>query len=178
MSASLSPLRAEIDALDAEIVELLGRRFGVVRRVAADKAAAVAARWPDAGVLAADTDVVLGTAILGKPRDAAEARAALASLSGRRHRVIGGVAVRGPGFHESFTVTTLVTLRPLTPAEIDWYVATGEPLDKAGSYAIQERGGVFVAGIEGSHSYVIGLPLAETVAALGRAGVALPWSTP
>lgn len=149
-----------------------------VRRVAAEKAAVVAARRPGAVVLAADTDVVLGNAALGKPRDADEARTTLAALSGRRHLVITGVAVRGPAGEEAFTVRTVVEFRPLAPAEIDWYVATGEPLDKAGSYAIQERGGVFVAAIEGSHSNVIGLPLAEAVAALARAGVALPWSTP
>jgi septum formation protein len=168
-----------VDPADVPEVQAPGEDAAdFVRRAAADKAAAVAARRPGAVVLAADTDVVLDGVALGKPRDEAEARATLAALSGRRHLVLGGVAVRGPAGFEAFVVRTAVAFRPLTSREIDWYVATGEPLDKAGSYAIQGQGGVFVAGIEGSHSNVIGLPLAETVAALGRAGVELPWGRP
>jgi septum formation protein len=168
-----------VDPADVPEVQAPGEDAAdFVRRAAADKAAAVAARRPGAVVLAADTDVVLDGVALGKPRDEAEARATLAALSGRRHLVLGGVAVRGPAGFEAFVVRTAVAFRPLTSREIDWYVATGEPLDKAGSYAIQGQGGVFVAGIEGSHSNVIGLPLAETVAALARAGVELPWGRP
>jgi septum formation protein len=148
-----------------------------VRRVAAAKAAAVRARSPGVVVLAADTEVVLGDAALGKPADAADASRTLARLSGRTHEVLTGVAVLGSR-EDVFVVRTEVTFRPLTAAEIAWYVATGEPEGKAGSYAIQGRGGAFVSAIAGSHSNVIGLPLAETVAALARAGVPLPWSAP
>lgn len=178
--ALLASLGLSFEVAPADVPELQapGEDPGhFVCRAAADKASAIAARRPGAVILAADTDVVLGNTALGKPRDGAEARAMLATLSGRRHHVITGVALRGPTGGEAFSVRTMVEFRPLAAAEIDWYVATGEPLDKAGGYAIQERGGVFVAGIEGSHSNVIGLPLAETVAALARAGVALPWSS-
>jgi septum formation protein len=144
-------------------------------RVAGDKAAAVAKDVPGAVVVAADTAVVLGARILGKPVDADDAHALLASLSGNTHEVITGVCVRGPAGEERFAVRTAVRFRALQPAEIRWYVATGEPLDKAGAYAIQGSGGAFVEAIYGSYSSVVGLPVAETLAALRRAGVVLPW---
>ena len=144
-------------------------------RVAGDKAAAVANQQPGALVLAADTAVVLGGRILGKPADAAEAAAMLASLAGNTHEVITGVCVRGPRGTERFAVRTAVRFRPIGAAEIRRYVAGGEPLDKAGAYAIQGAGGAFVEAIFGSYSNVVGLPLAETLAALRRAGLALPW---
>lgn len=144
-------------------------------RIAGEKAAAVSR--PDAPevVLAADTVVTVDGALLGKPRDAAEAEEMLARLSGRRQEVITGVCVRSPGAEERFAVRTEVRFRPLSPEEIRWYVATGEPMDKAGGWAIQGIGGSFVESIVGSHSNVVGLPLAETLAALRRAGIAMPW---
>lgn len=148
-----------------------------VLRLAREKAQAVAGRFPGAWVLAADTTVVLGTELLGKPRDEAEARDMLSRLSGRTHEVHTGVAVSGRA-DEALVVRTRVTFRTLSAGEIAWYAGTGEPLDKAGAYAIQGKGGFLVAGIEGSPTNVIGLPLVETLALLTRAGVPLPWSTP
>jgi septum formation protein len=115
-------------------------------------------------VLGADTVVVLEGAILGKPRHAAEAAAMLTRLGGREHQVLTGVALHAP--HRDRTVTALertrVRMTSLSSSEVRWYVESGEPLDKAGSYAIQGRGGLFVEWIEGSYSNVVGLPLSTT----------------
>src|SRR5512133_2600250 len=142
-----------------------------VLRVAREKARAVRG---DA-VLAADTAVVLGSTILGKPRDADDARRMLRHLSGARHEVLTGVCVLRGADEHSAVVTAEVQLDRLSDAQIDWYVATGEPLDKAGAYAIQGIAGAFVREMRGSVSNVIGLPLAETLALLRAAGVRLPW---
>jgi septum formation protein len=142
-----------------------------VLRVAREKARAV----PGDAVLAADTAVVLGTTILGKPRDADDARRMLRHLSGARHEVLTGVCVLRGATEHSAVVTAEVHLDRLSDAQIDWYVATGEPLDKAGAYAIQGIAGAFVREMRGSVSNVIGLPLAETLALLRAAGVRLPW---
>jgi len=142
-----------------------------VLRVAREKARACSG---DA-VLAADTAVVLGTAILGKPRDAQDARRMLRALAGIPHEVLTAVCVRRSGLERTAVVTAEVRLDPLSDAQIDWYVATGEPLDKAGAYAIQGLAGAFVRHLRGSVSNVIGLPLAETLELLGAAGVPLPW---
>jgi septum formation protein len=146
-----------------------------VLRVAREKARAV----PGQLVLAADTAVVLGPEVLGKPADADDARRMLERLSGTAHEVLTGVCVRraGPGALElDAVVATRVRFAPLSAREIDWYVGTGEPLDKAGAYAIQGSGGAFVLSVEGSVSNVVGLPLAETADLLRRAGFRLPWS--
>jgi septum formation protein len=148
-----------------------------VLRVAREKGAAVARRRPDRLVLAADTTVALGAQILGKPADAAEAAELLRRLSGRRHAVFTAVVLDGVARAER-VVETAVSFRELSREEIAWYAGTGEPLDKAGAYAIQGAGGAFVRSIEGSASSVIGLPLAETVELLGQAGHPLPWSAP
>jgi septum formation protein len=151
-----------------------------VLRVARDKAEAVPSA-PGELVLAADTAVVLDGAILGKPADDAEARHMLRSLSGRTHVVLTGVHVRAapapgaPPREGSELVSTAVRFRDLTGPEIDWYVATGEPADKAGAYAVQGIGGAFVAGVAGSVTNVVGLPLAETLALLARLGLQPPW---
>jgi septum formation protein len=145
-----------------------------VLRLAREKALTVAARHPGAWVLAADTTVALGPELLGKPADAEEARAMLSRLSGRTHDVYTGVALAGR-HTEALVVRTRVTFRALGPGEIAWYAGTGEPLDKAGAYAVQGKGGFLVAAVEGSPTNVIGLPLGETLALLERAGVPLPW---
>ena len=139
------------------------------------KARAVAARSGDALVLGADTLVVLDGQALGKPRDAEEARSMLRRLRGRRHEVVTGVAVvdGATGRAATLCVVSRVRLAPLPDAEIDDYVRSGSPLDKAGAYAIQDRGGALVAALDGSHSNVVGLPLAETVRLLADFGVVL-----
>ena len=131
-----------------------------VRRVALDKAMAVAACLPDAVVLAADTCVVVDDAILGKPADEAEAASMLAMLSGRAHDVLTGVVVIGPAGTRVESADSRVEFAPLSAAEIAWYVASGEPSDKAGAYAIQGLASRFVERVEGSYSNVVGLPVA------------------
>jgi septum formation protein len=121
-------------------------------------------------VLGADTEVVLGARIFGKPRDARDAAAMLRQLSGRTHDVLTAVAVRWQDRTDVEVSVSRVALRKLTAAEIERYVATGEPLDKAGGYAIQGRAAAFVTRLEGSYSGVMGLPLAETATLLARAG--------
>lgn len=121
-------------------------------------------------VLGADTEVVLGHAIFGKPRHAKDAVAMLERLAGRTHEVMTAVAVRWQDRTDVEVSVSRVTLRKLARAEIDRYVATGEPLDKAGAYAIQGRAAAFVTRIEGSYTGVVGLPLAETATLLARAG--------
>jgi septum formation protein len=151
-----------------------------VRRVAVDKARAVEAASGEV-VLAADTAVVLSGEVLGKPRDDGDARRMLRALSGAAHAVLTGVCARrgAPGPAEtSVVVSTTVRFAALSDAQIGWYVATGEPRDKAGAYAIQGRGGAFVRAVEGSVSNVVGLPLEETLALLAELGLPLPWEAP
>lgn len=148
-----------------------------VLRLAREKARTVASRLPGTWVLAADTTVALGSELLGKPSTPDEAREMLTRLSGRTHAVYTGVALAGRA-EVSMVVRTGVVFRTLSPGEIDWYVSTGEPMDKAGAYGMQGKGSFLVSGIEGSPTNVIGLPLAETLELLARAGVPLPWRTP
>ena len=148
-----------------------------VERVARAKAAVVAHRHPALPVLAADTSVVVGDDVLGKPENDAHAKRMLHRLSGADHRVLTGVALDGPA-RAFVLVETVVTFRLLSPSEIDWYVATGEGRDKAGGYASQARAAAFICSMQGSATNVIGLPLAETVGLLAKAGVRLPWAAP
>jgi septum formation protein len=149
-----------------------------VARVARDKARAV----PGAVVLAADTSVVLGERLLGKPRDGEDAARMLRDLSGARHQVLTAVCVRrnepGPPLEREALVATEVRFAELTERRIRWYLATGEPMDKAGAYALQGAGGALVDGVLGSVSGVVGLPLAEALALLEEVGFPLPWSGP
>ncbi len=143
-----------------------------VERLAREKVAAVPADGDDV-VLAADTTVALDGEILGKPIDAEDARRVLRALSGRSHDVHTGVAVRAGGRTRAAVATTRVTMTVITEDDIAWYVGTGEPLDKAGAYALQEGGGLLVATIEGSASNVVGLPLAVVAELLTQAGFPL-----
>ena len=131
-------------------------------RVARDKVAAVSARNREPGsvVLAADTIVVAGGEILGKPTDSLDAGRMLRMLANAVHDVHTAVVIRGAGGERAEVVTTRVTFRPLDAAEIAWYVASGEPDGKAGAYAIQGRAARFIEKIDGSWSNVVGLPLA------------------
>ncbi len=135
-------------------------------RMAEEKAVAVAARRRDAWVLAADTVVTLDATPLGKPKDVAEAVSMLTTLAARTHVVFTGVALVGPGgaVAERMVIGTPVAFRSLTRDEIDAYVATGEPFDRAGAYAIQGEGAHLVDRVEGSYTNVIGLPLPEVAA--------------
>jgi septum formation protein len=141
------------------------------RRLAEAKASAVAARFPGDYVLAADTVVACGRRSLPKADDEAEARAILGMLSGRRHRVLGGIAVTGPdGRTHVRVVTTAVAFKRLEADEVGAYMASGEWRDKAGAYGIQGRAALFVRWIGGSYSNVVGLPLFETASLLKGLG--------
>jgi len=146
-----------------------------VTRLARQKAAAsrLALGPVDELVIGADTAVVLDDRILGKPRDVDDAEATLMALSGRRHEVVTGVAVLGPGQCEHALSRSRVLFRALEPAEARAYWATGEPADKAGAYAVQGRGAMFVESLEGSYSGVVGLPLYETAQLLSAFGYGL-----
>lgn len=147
-----------------------------VLRLAAAKAAAVAgalAPSSQAPVLAADTAVVLDGEILGKPSGPADAVRMLARLSGRSHTVLTAVAVRSGAATATRVSKSEVRFRPTTAAEREAYCRTGEPLDKAGGYAIQGRAAVFVEHLTGSFSGVMGLPLYETAELLAQCGLAI-----
>lgn len=173
--ASASPRRREL--LRAAGVEFVVRPADVdetrlpgeaprayALRVAREKALAVDAPL----VLAADTVVSLGDVVFGKPADAAEARAALAALSGVEHRVLTAVVLRQGARVHACTCVTRVRFRLLQPADLDAYIATGEPFDKAGGYGIQGQGGTLVDRLSGSYTNVIGLPLKETLTLLAK----------
>ena len=143
-----------------------------VARLSREKAAAVPV---DTGtlVIAADTTVDVDGTILGKPADPAEARSMLAAMSGRRHHVHTGVTLRLDGRAATEVTTTAVDVVAIDEATAAWYVATGEPFDKAGGYAIQGAGGVLVAAVTGSVSNVVGLPLATVRSLAARLGIDL-----
>ena len=152
-----------------------GPPASAVAAVARDKARAVAREWSGgpAVVLGADTEVVLDGRYLGKPRDAADAALMLRALGGRTHEVVTGVAlVEAPsGREETIAVTTRVTMIAAGDDEIAAYVATGEPLDKAGAYAVQGQGAHLVARVDGCFTNVVGLPVEATRRLLERWGV-------
>lgn len=147
-----------------------------VLRLAEEKALAVAGGNPQSCVLAADTIVVLGDEILGKPADAAHAEAMLAKMSGSWHEVWTAYCLcrQTDDLLVKQAVCTRVLFRPLTADLCRAYVLTGEPLDKAGSYGLQGRGGFLVERIDGSYSNVIGLPVAEVITDLLRLGMIVP----
>jgi len=182
--ASASPRRREL-------LQRLGLEFEVVPSRAGERAAPgaapeeavlllarakaedVASHLGEGLVIGADTAVILGDELLGKPRDREDARAMLEALSGRAHRVLTGVAVvdAATGRLACGVEETTVYVRRLSAEEIDSYVATGEPMDKAGAYGIQGRGSVLVRGIEGCYFNVVGLPLARLACMLEDFGV-------
>ena len=143
-----------------------------VRHIALSKARVVAARRPGNDlVIAADTLVYLDGEALGKPGDAGEAKAMLSRLSGCRHEVHTGVAIVKGGAEAAFSEKTDVFFRQMTSAEIDAYIGTGEPMDKAGAYGAQGRGAVFIERIEGDFFTVMGLPLCRLVTELRAFGL-------
>jgi septum formation protein len=168
--ASSSPRRREIlsalglsfETRPADVDESLREgeaAFDAAERLAREKASVVAAGAPDALVVAADTLVVLDGEALGKPKDRGDARLTLTRLAGRAHEVVTAVALARGGRLVSGRDVTRVRFAPMTASEVDAYVASGEPDDRAGSYAIQGIGGLFVEGVEGSPSNVVGLPV-------------------
>ena len=172
--ASQSPRRRELLALvgiahevrpaDVDESALPGEAPGPhAERLARAKADTLARRHPDALVVAADTVVVIDGDILGKPRDAVHAREMLARLAGREHTVVTAVAVSRGDRVASAVERVLVRFRPLSDGEIAAYVATGEPMDKAGAYGIQGYGATIVERIDGDFFAVMGLPLATVV---------------
>ena len=166
------PVRTAAPDVDEAPLKLeLPRSY--VQRIALAKAQAVA-RGANEVILAGDTTIALGRRILGKPADEADLRRMLALLSGRRHHCLSAVvAIAADGTVRYRVSDTILAFRPLGPAEIDAYVASGEGMGKAGGYAIQGRAEAFVRFMAGSHSGVVGLPLAETRALLKAAGVPL-----
>ena len=142
-----------------------------VERLAREKATAVAAQAPEALVIGADTTVVIDGAILGKPADAIDAARMLRMLAGRSHTVYTAVAVIRDGRIESDIEVVAVSMRPLDEAEIAAYIATGEPMDKAGAYGIQGFGATIVDRIDGDYFAVMGLPLVRLVRLMRRLGV-------
>ncbi len=157
--AILEQLGVAFDVRPADVEELAS---GDPRELALENARRKALAVDGELVLGADTDVALDGEVLGKPRDAGHARELLAKLAGRRHEVVGGIAIAERGaITAEAVVVTAVDFRALDPATIDWYVATGEWEGRAGGYAIQGRGAALVAGIEGDYLNVVGLPLAR-----------------
>jgi septum formation protein len=175
--ASASPRRAELlraagiefDVMAADVDEAMVAEESpddYVRRMAVTKADAVKPRAGGRPVLAADTIVVVDHHVLGKPVDADDAKRMLSLLSGREHIVMTAVHLQ-----QTRVESTVVEFAPLKQAEIDWYVATGEPMDKAGAYAIQGLASRFVTRIDGSYSNVVGLPVAAVYQLCTNAGI-------
>jgi nucleoside triphosphate pyrophosphatase len=169
--ASASPRRAKLLRAAGIVFEVVPARVderaregeappAYVERIATEKAHAVSRDHPGAAVLAADTTVVIDGLILGKPTHDNDARAMLRRLSGRTHEVLTGVALIANGRTETAVETTHVHFAPMSDADVEWYVASGEPRGKAGAYAIQGLASRFVDRIEGSYSNVVGLPVA------------------
>jgi len=181
--ASASPRRAEILRtvdwpfetlpLDIDETRVAGEdAVTYVQRVARAKAEAAAIRYPAAMIVAADTVVVISEKILGKPRDDEDARGMLRSLSGQWHRVLTGVVFidgAAGGVRVDYE-STEVKFALMSATEIDWYVASGEPMDKAGAYAIQGLGARFIEGIRGDYFNVVGLPVRLLYKLVTRAG--------
>ena len=173
-------LKFEVDAGNcAEEIDPALKPDEIVRRISIEKAHAVASRHKDAVIIAADTIGVIGTKLLGKPHTVFEARKMLAQISGKSHEVITGFTVLDTATNKivSGTVSTTVYVKKLSKQEIDAYVRTGEPLDKAGAYGIQGLGAVIVEKIEGDYYNVVGLPLNALAEALREFGISvLGWN--
>lgn len=186
--ASASPRRLEMlgrlglhfDMAPAQIDEAIlpgEDASAAAERLAQLKAAAVSPVMPGAAILAADTLVTADGCILGKPKDDAQAKEMLQFLSGREHRVVTGFCLRADGQVDSGLAETRVRFRKLSTAEIEAYVASGEPRDKAGAYAVQGSGAAMVEAVSGSYTNVVGLPLAASVVLLLKRGVIEPTPT-
>ena len=172
----LGSIGAEFDVIPSHIPE--ERRESetpeeYVARLSREKAHAISEKHPGRWIIAADTTVALDDLVLEKPADAEDAKRMLRTIAGKTHVVYTGVTLtRGePHYIDTHVATSEVRMLPLTPSDIDWYVATREPLDKAGSYAAQGVGGLFIDSIHGSFTNVVGLPLALLFQMLRKAGI-------
>ncbi|MDR0819492.1 MAG: Maf family protein [Oscillospiraceae bacterium] len=173
LTFTVIPAKSELSAEPGEAPELS------VVRIAKAKAEEIAAGSNDLRlIISADTIVVIDGKILGKPADADDAANMLAELSSKTHEVITAVTLLKNGGALEFTERTFVTFREITPAEINAYVSSGEPLDKAGAYGIQGLGGMFIERIDGDYYNVVGLPICALSIALKRFGIDLTenWS--
>ena len=182
--ASRSPRRYELlkqMGLDFDVVPSCIEEGGLlpgeaprehVLRLSEAKARDVGMHYPDAWVIGADTIVFVDGTVLGKPKNREEAMEMLRQLSGKEHSVLTGFSVNhiGRGKRDQEAVQTSVKVKPLTEAEIKWYVGTGEPFDKAGAYAIQGMGAFMIESIRGSYTNVVGLPVCELIQMLSRLG--------
>jgi septum formation protein len=182
--ASQSPRRRELlasvgfdfDVIPSDVPEVHQQGESpeeYVARLSRDKAAKVAAKYPGSWIIAADTTVLLGDQLLEKPFDASDAARMLGLIAGKTHIVYSGVTLQNDSrnWRETRVAESEVRMLPLDEREIAWYVATGEPLDKAGAYAVQGIGGLFIDSIHGSYTNVVGLPLALLFQMLRRAGI-------
>lgn len=182
--ASSSPRRRELLATMGLEFEVVPSHIPEVRalnetpeeyvaRLSREKARAVAAKHPWRWVIAADTTVALGDELLEKPADAPDAARMLALIAGQTHVVYTGVTLHraDPPYADTHVATSEVRIVAMTPHDIAWYVGTGEPLDKAGAYAAQGLGGMFIDSIHGSYTNVVGLPLALLFQMLRKAGI-------
>lgn len=194
--ASASPRRTQLldsaglrfEVIPADIDEVVQPGLApqqVAAGLAQAKTAAIANRYPDAIVIGADTIVVLGIdsanpEILGKPADRSEAAQMLSQLQGREHAVVTGYCIKhlAAGKETVSSVTSRVQFKALSPLEIEHYIDTGEPMDKAGSYGIQEVGAFLIREVRGSYTNVVGLPLAEVIDELANWGVWSPAMLP
>ena len=169
----------EVDPADLDERYLAGEQPAAhAERLAREKAAVVASRHPDALVIGSDTIVVVDGDVLGKPRDEAHAAGMLARLSGRAHVVMTAVAVMQGGREVSAVEQVGVTFHALTPAQIDAYIATREPMDKAGAYGIQGYGATIVSRVDGDYFAVMGLPLQLMVRLMGQLDIAYAFGAP
>ena len=182
--ASASPRRRELmasigldfDVIPSNIPEQ--RQLGeapeeYVARLSREKSEAIATAHPDRWVVAADTTVLLGEHLLEKPADKADAARMLSAIAGRTHTVYSGLTLRkaSAGYSDTRVAESEVRMLPLTADDIEWYVNTGEPMDKAGAYAVQGIGSMFIDSVHGSYTNVVGLPLALLFQMLRKAGI-------
>ncbi|MBI4764417.1 MAG: septum formation protein Maf [Deltaproteobacteria bacterium] len=171
--ALLKDLGLRLKIVPAEVREIPRSKEDPVffsKRMAEAKAGIVSSLYPSQWILGADTVVVSGEKILGKPKNFQEAKSFLRLLSGETHEVITGFCLKHRVLNRSLiqSVSTRVSFKSLSREEIDWYVRTGEPLDKAGAYAIQGKGAFCVKAIRGSYTNVVGLPMTEVLEALKK----------
>jgi len=172
----LASIQLDFDVVPSHIPEVRAEGESpeeYVARLSREKATAVAQQHPSDWIIAADTTVLLGDELLEKPADADDAKRMLATIAGKTHIVYTGVTLLNAerNWRETRVAESEVRMAQLDAREIAWYVATGEPLDKAGAYAVQGIGAMFIDSIHGSYTNVVGLPLATLFAMLRKAGI-------